>query len=181
MPTYGVNINTGVARDGRIAFTGWTNVLGDQANSSNTPVQIGQTSGAVYFNGQTNADDRIAKVFRKTGSRNLAMRQLMVNLLGVAAGASSPTGTANSYMRVRGPSQTVSAGDDVGGLRPIEDAGLASRNSTAADRDALRSIFLRPVFPMAHTFPNPTVPRQGTYPVDVSRNGGGRGLNLPFR
>jgi hypothetical protein len=185
MATYGVDIRTGVARDGRVKFTGWTSILGDQANSSTGAVNIGQSSGAVYFNGLTSNDRKIRQAFMGRGPINLAIRQMFINMLGGTAGVAG-TGAGNIYKQVQGPAQGSVGGNvgfDLGGLRPIEQSTVNNRTMQAADRDSMRGVFLVSSYPTAHGLPSSAViQRQGTYPDDVSDNGGGRrGPQFPFR
>jgi hypothetical protein len=167
MTTYGVDIRTGLPRNARVPFTGFTGILGDLPNSSGSSVPTATTSGAVYFNGQTPKDHALAKMMRGKGPIALAMNQAIINLLGVAVGTVT-TGTTNNYKRV-----VATDGSNAGGLRPIEDVGLASRNTTTQERDAYRGMLLRNVFPSTFNFQSANLVRQGTYPVDLSGNGGG--------
>lgn len=149
MASYGVDIRTGVARNGVIPFTGWTPSLGIGSPKYGS----GDAAGQIAFNGQTQDDDRISKVFRKSGLPKKALKQLFIQLIGGTAGTTG-TGTT-SYKQVKG--QT---GDNYTSNRPIEITQIVNRTTTAADSLALEGMLSRLTAP-------------ATYPRDVSGNGGG--------
>lgn len=165
MATYGVNIRTGVARNGQVPFTGWTGILGTQIG--NGPATQG-TGGYAYFNGLFQNDDRIAKFFRKPSPAAKQLRSMWFNLTGAAVGVGTST---NTYKRVQGKDITVAGGNQRGGLQTIENVGYVNRATTTADRDAFRELLTRNVFPT--TGANNANGRAMSYPVDLSGNGGG--------
>lgn len=160
MAVYGTNVKTGVARNGLIPFTGWTGVLAEGGPAG--AVNQGPT-GNVSFNGQTSNDNKIAQVFRKSGALNKTLRQMLSNLIGSAAGVG--TGTQNSYKQVKG----VGGNNNLGGLVQIEDGGITNRVTTVADRDALKQMIFRSVFPTTSAVGSVTQ----NYIEDRSGNGGG--------
>lgn len=150
MAVYGVDIRTGLARNGVIPFTGWTPSLGIGSPKYGS----GDAAGQIQFNGQTQNDDRLAKQFRKVGLTNKVLRQMLINYIGGAVGVPG-TGAGNQYKWVLG-----TTGDNYRSLRQIEITNVTNRTMNAADQAALRGMFSRTVFP-------------ATYPRDVSGNGGG--------
>ena len=94
---------------------------------------------------------------------------MMFNLVGGLAGTA---GTSNNvYKRVQGVDITSNAAANNGGLRVIENVGYANRVTTTADRDAIREVLIRNVFPTSGAAISTGRPM--SYPADVSGNGGG--------
>lgn len=172
MAVYGTDIKTGIARGGNIAFTGWTGILAD--GGTVIPNAAGQgPAGNVSFNGVFQHDDQFAKFFRKSGPALKQLRSMLFALVGAAAGAAS---TTNVYKRVQAQDLTVPGGNDLGGLRVIENVGYTTRATTAADRDAFREMITRNVFPTTGALS--AQGRVMSYPRDLSGVGGGGKVNF---
>ena len=139
MATYGVE-----ATPGQVPWTGLSNTLGSGAANSQS------TAGYVQFNGVSQGDDRLAKMFRNGGQTIAQFYALMYQLLGNAPGQ---TATKNHY-RVQGSQGSP------GGLQTIETQVLVNRATTAADLAAFQALLTRVVNPPS-------------YPADLSGNGGG--------
>lgn len=138
MATYGLQ-----ATPSQIAFTGYSNTLGSGA--ANQPATV----GAVYCNGVFQHDDKIAKVLRN-GGMSLAMRQLLITLMGAATGATATKTKPQVQAQIGAP----------GGLVTVEVVNLVNRVTTAADVTTFLALLNRNVFP-------------ATYAPDLSGNGGG--------
>ena len=128
---------------GGVSFTGYTNTLG------NGPANADATGGTVYYNGLTQGDDRLAKMFRNGGA-TLNLRRVITTLLGAAVGGVA----VQTKVQIQGQQGSP------GGLIPLETITLMNRATTANDMAAVNALMFRTVFP-------------ASYPVDVSGNGGG--------
>lgn len=146
MAVYGTDLRTGIARNGAVSFTGWTVTLG----LGQPQLGGGATGGQVLSNGQTQDDDRMAKIFRKSGLAKKMLKALFLQVLGAAPGAVGNV----TYKQVQG-----TTGDAYRSLRQIETTSI-NRSSTAADVLALEGMVSRLTAP-------------ASYPRDVSGNGGG--------
>jgi hypothetical protein len=167
MSTYGADYRTGFSRNGRIkAVIGatstppsifdsvsWSPTLVDVPGSNNALSQSGLP--VVFFNGMTNADDAISKVFRKGGRMGAIMREYIVQNLFGSANTVFP-----SYKRVQ--AVQGSTGPNLGGARPVETLTPANHAYGGGDNNALFEIFRRTSHPGA--FNQPT---QG-YKTDLS-------------
>jgi len=138
MATYGVETTPG-----QVPWTGLSNTLGSGAANQQA------TSGYVQFNGVSQGDDRLAKMFRN-GAMTEGIFQLMYTLLGAAPG----TTATRTMTRVQGQIGAP------GGLQTIETVTLVNRATTAADLAAFQALMRR-------------VPGPPSYPADLSGNGGG--------
>lgn len=135
---------------GQISFTGWSPTL------AAGPANVGNTAGAVQFNGLGQEDYRLAATLNVQSNRKL--RQLLYTVLGAVAGA---TATA-PYARVLAQ-QALSNPFDLGGVVPIEVTNYVNRVSTAADVTALKAMLDRKAGSIA-------------YVADLSGNGGSIGV-----
>lgn len=140
MATYGPN-------SGTVPFTGWSPTLG--VGSATT----GAASGTVMRNGMTNDDAFIAKSFLNRAGR--VTRELLLTLLGAAAGGSA----SDTYKRVYRPVRN-SDPQEYGGLATVETVTLVSRVTTATDTTNITALLSRE-------------PKPSSYPTDLSGNGGG--------
>lgn len=148
MAVYGLAKNGGATgTNGRIPFTGWTNVL-----AAGTGV-IGSNNGNVHFNGITQQDVLVQRAMRR-GGYNRSIRQLLLGVLGQAAGGA----VTYTHPRVQGVIMSP------GGAIAIEQFVEVNRVTTAADTAAFRTLVGRTNFP-------------ATYVTDVSGNGGGGKLS----
>ena len=137
MATYGQGVGGGVP------WTGYSNTLGSGAANADA------TAGTVYFNGITQGDDRLAKMFRN-GGKGLVLRRLMFALLGNTPGT----------VAVETKKQIKWEQGSPGGLITVETVPLVNRVTTAADVNAAQALLYRSVYP-------------ANYAVDASGNGGG--------
>lgn len=137
MATYGYN------PAGAVGWTGYSNTLGGG------PANTGATAGTVYFNGLSQGDDRIAKMFRN-GGMTLSMRRILATILGAAVGGTATQTKPQVQWQQGSP----------GGLIPIETINLINRATNANDVTAFNVLFFRN-------------PAPASYAVDVSGNGGG--------
>jgi hypothetical protein len=147
MSVYGVNLATGNASNGQIPFTGWSPTLGVG------PANTGATSGAVWYNGQTQNDYFIMSNVSRMSNRGFAA--LIKALTGAAPGAAALA----QYRRVMAANPTNT------GLVPIETIQPVNRNTTSGDQTMALALWNRTV--------NPT-----TYPPDLSGAGGGGKLSF---
>lgn len=144
MATYGLN------GTGQIPFTGWTNVLGNVSTGGQPSAPA--STGAVAFNGITQTDAALARIFRKGGqSKGVKAIWYALTLSGVGS-----TATA-SYKRIQA---RQAFNTDMGGAQPIETVSVMNRSVTTADITAFTSLMNRLVSP-------------ASYPADLSNNGGG--------
>jgi hypothetical protein len=133
----------GLGTPGQVPFTGLSNTLGNGAANQQA------TSGYAQFNGIQQGDGRMAMMLRN-GAMTAATTQVLLTLLGAAAGATA-TKTKRQVQWQQG---------SPGGLIPIEVISLVNRATTAADLTAFQALVARNVFP-------------AVYAPDVSGNGGG--------
>ena len=136
----------------QIPFTGFSPTLG--AADAITPV----TAGYVYFDGITQDDFRINRLFFE--GQNRVARRLLRTLIGANAGSNA----TENRTRVQAAQSTFSPTDN-GGLVPVETVALVNRNTTAADVTMFQALLDRVVQP-------------SSYPTDVSGMGGGGKLGF---